>query len=75
MDLTDAKKAFFRESAAVVNQADGIRLGIQVIQAQDQLIRKLQDELEGYKRNSQGDASNSKPGKEMEKPTINPILG
>jgi len=51
MELAEAKRVFLRRAEDVLEQAEGIRLGMQVIQMQDQIIQKQAEEIKEQKTN------------------------
>lgn len=59
MDLPEAKRAFIREATEIVNAAEGVKLGVQIIEAQERLIKGLQDELTRIKQANASPADQS----------------
>ena len=59
MDLAEAKRVFMRRAEDVLEQAEGIRLGLQVIQTQDQMIQQQMDKIKELE--SSGPQKSSEP--------------
>ena len=48
MDLNEAKRVFLRRAEDVLEQAEGVRLGVQVVQMQEQRIAQLEKEIQQH---------------------------